>query len=341
MKVIIYGTGQVWKELGWDMPNETEIIAYADSHEEKCTSKNGGVLYDGKPVYYPNEITTIDFDYVYICTNSESAYEIKNTLISLGIDKNKIRFLFHRYVAGEWSYEYDSENNIIHNVNGIRIRERAGNKSDYQTIGELFVTNCYGVDICHEKTVVIDMGMNIGLASLIFAKNANVSKVYSFEPFKDTYEAALFNFSINGDIGKKIYPQNCAISDFEGNKEISVLTEFAGGRSTESAYTENVEGNYRKENIKYRNAKSVIEEIFNENSNSHFLLKIDTEGSEFPIFESIKNTDLLKKVDVIVMEYHRQPNDLLDCLRNNDFLCISPGNKNIGLIYAIKKHAAC
>ena len=338
-KVVVYGTGQVWRELGWDLPKDTEIIAYADSHENKCTSQNGGLLFEGKPVYSPTELLEVEFDQIYICTNWKNAYDIRGKLLDLGIDRNKITNLYQRYIQGQWNTEYDSDNNLIHNVNGIRIRERKDNESDSETIQELFVTNCYGMDICHKDTVVIDMGMNIGIASLIFAQNENVKKVYGFEPFKDTYEAAVYNFSINKDIGIKIHPFNCAVFDFDGKKEIPVISEFAGGRVTVYEYIENTENyqEYRKENIEYRDAKRVLTEIFNENEGCHFVLKIDTEGAEFPIFKSIRDTNLLKEVDAIMMEYHGLPNELLDVLHKCGFICISPGNKNIGYIYAINR----
>ena len=64
-------------------------------------------------------------------------------------------------------------------------------------------------------------------------------------------------------------------------------------------------------------------------------MKIDVEGSEFPIFDSIKSADLIEKIDAIVMEYHRDPKELLGILRAKNFLCICTGNLHIGMIYAI------
>lgn len=42
-------------------------------------------------------------------------------------------------------------------------------------------------------SIVIDIGANIGLASLFFAARKNVIKVIGYEPLRSTYQKALHN----------------------------------------------------------------------------------------------------------------------------------------------------
>ena len=83
-------------------------------------------------------------------------------------------------------------------------------------------------------------------------------------------------------------------------------------------------------------AKEVLENILSENEGRYVILKIDTEGSEFPIFDSIKNTDILSRIDCIVMEYHRNPAELVDILKHSGYRYHIMGQAPIGYICAFK-----
>ncbi|HLY28259.1 MAG TPA: hypothetical protein VKQ72_18070, partial [Aggregatilineales bacterium] len=57
---------------------------------------------------------------------------------------------------------------------------------DIGTIKEIFADHVYNF-VIGEPLVVLDIGMNIGVASLFFAANPNVQTVYGYEPFQQTY----------------------------------------------------------------------------------------------------------------------------------------------------------
>ena len=334
-KVIVYGIGGTYRELKNDLPDNIEIIAYADSDRGKSTSVTGE-LFEGHSVLSKEELLKTEFDYIYICTTYNNAWDITQDLVSLGIEKQKIRYLYRKYYDSEWNYELDNAGNTIHHVAGLNILERKGDKSDFQTISELLCTNCYSLDFLHDNTVVIDAGMNIGLASLLFAKNEKVKKVYSYEPFKDTFDAAVRNISMNPEIQDKIKPYNFALYNCNEDKEIRVLSDFAGGRTTEFELIENVDDRgERKEYIRYRKASDIISAIIEENAESDIVCKIDTEGAEFSIFEDLEKAKIFGRISSIMMEYHRNPKPLINTLNNYGFICVQNGHKNLGMIYAI------
>lgn len=333
MKIIVYGIGNYYKGHEYLLPKDAEIIAYGDGAIEKATSHTGE-LFRGLKVLLPTEIKDMEYDYLYISTDCGWAILIYEELQELGFPLEKIRFLYRLNSWRNWDNRIDSEGVMVSDIGGIKIREK--NRNDYGVLIEIFERTCYDIDILEKNTVVIDIGMNIGAATLFFAANPNVERVYGFEPFPDTYESALQNIALNDEvIRNKITTFNCALADFDGERDIAVVSETSGWRTTEINVVEKA-SDKRRIKIKYCDAEKVLKGIMAENSQKHIVIKIDTEGSEFPIFRSFKN--LLRRFDAIVMEYHRDPKELLSMLRENGYRCITAGVKAIGMIYAVNRN---
>ncbi len=69
----------------------------------------------------------------------------------------------------------------------------------------------------------------------------------------------------------------------------------------------------------------------------NIFLKLDAEGAEFEILPLLDEKGLLKKVNVLIMEYHREsPLLLLDILSNNGFICFKEEQQNSGIIKAVR-----
>ena len=176
--------------------------------------------------------------------------------------------------------------------------------------------------------------MNIGDSTLFFASNDNVDAVYGFEPFKDTYQQALDNFALNeSNIRNKIHPYCQAVSNFNGTRKIPIVSDESMGRSTALENAENEISNAVE--IEYRRADEVLRQIIKDNEGKPLILKSDTEGSEFEVFDCLKDTDILRYVDAIVMEYHRNPAELINIIEEFGFRYVKTGIK-LGIIYAVK-----
>lgn len=330
-KIIVYGTGEYYKKNKNKLPFDAEVVAYADSNCNNVTSSTGK-LFDGKTILVPEEFGQTDYDYIYICTGFAAGNRIFQNLIRNGIDINKIRFL-NRIDAlteqGGWTYRTGDDQSIISTIGNITIKEKY--PTDFDIVVEVFVNNAYHVNLLLKNVVVIDVGMNIGAVSLYFAGKEWVDKVYGFEPFQDTFQQALENFALNDDsIKRKIHPVNAALSDKEGDIEVPVATENTGWRTILTKSTD-----MRKEKISCKTAADAIGEIIDENKDKKIILKVDTEGSEFAIFDSLKKTDLLQCIDAVLLEYHRNPKEITDLLSANNFKYFLTGQE-IGMIYAVK-----
>ena len=98
--------------------------------------------------------------------------------------------------------------------------------------------------------------------------------------------------------------------------------------------------NVKKETVVIKDAAKEIIPILEENKKRYIIVKCDCEGAEFEIFERFKEKDVIKNVDVIMMEYHREkPDRLVDILTESNFAVqtkIGSVKSKTGYIYAVR-----
>lgn len=171
---------------------------------------------------------------------------------------------------------------------------------------EIFVHEDYNFNVGADA-VVIDIGMNIGFASLYFAAREDVKAVYGFEPFKPTFERAVLNFKINEKTARKIHPCSYGLGDSDKTLTIDYYAEKPGGMSTVRSIHEirrHSRHNTRPETVQIKNAATEIKTIIERHRDQKIVLKCDTEGAEKEIFENLDAAGILKEIDVILLEYH-------------------------------------
>ncbi|WP_019832340.1 FkbM family methyltransferase [Sphingomonas sp. PR090111-T3T-6A] len=214
----------------------------------------------------------------------------------------------------------------------------ARSRDDLTFIGEILFENTYNI-LSSRDTCLIDIGMNIGLATLSFASKPEVKEVHSFEPFPETFERARKNLGLNPALMAKIHAYNIGISDRNWSGEIlAATTSDSGARSTLS-----VAGG-RPTFMELRDAGDTLRPIIESaraNGRS-VVLKVDCEGSEFAIFESLDRAGLFDKIDGFMVEWHamfpdKDQHNLLKPLRDNRFVIFdrSPARGN-GFFYAAR-----
>lgn len=330
VKAIIYGRGAFYDKHKHLLPKNIEIIAYADSSYSRTTSGSGKLI-DGKKVLTPAELESMEYDVLYICTDIPHSRDIYEMLKIFHIDFTKIRFLNRiAYERDNWEYKVLEDKTILSTVGNVTINEKKGTDTDI--LMEIFVRHEYSINLL-PHSIVIDLGMNVGIASLYFASHDEVDKVYGFEPFPDTYQMALDNFNLNSyEIQEKIIPHNMAVTDKEEYKDVAVVTDMPGWRNIRSQ-----DENFPKVRIQCKSAAAVVEEIIKNNPNKKYVLKCDTEGSEYLIFNSLAQADLLSKFDSIVMEYHGDSESIIKMLEANGYRYYQRGRiKDIGTIVAFR-----
>lgn len=157
--------------------------------------------------------------------------------------------------------------------------------------------------------VIVDIGANAGVFALWAAPMASQGRVICIEP---TSVIECLEQSIRQNNLTNVTPVRCAISDSPGTLE---LTEYPGFNAvTHSSDFQPAQWGqffikllWRKhsaEPIKTSCVCRTLEDVLREQGVAKIdLLKVDCEGSEYAIFESVSD-ECLSKVSKIVMEFH-------------------------------------
>lgn len=227
--------------------------------------------------------------------------------------------------------------NFILEINGLSFKVTS--LSNMAVLYEIFIQKIYAIDLNSENVVVVDIGMNVGVASHFFANMPYVKSVYGYEPFPKTFAEALYNSELNPKIKNKLIQHNVGVSNFNGERKISLFE--SGLLSASTSKMENTYGIIEgiEIEIQFIAAIDLLQNVISDNPNSALCLKIDCEGEEYAIFESIKDTNLLDNVICIIVEWHEKGMDsITKILRNKgfQFLHIKNESLNCGMIYAFK-----
>lgn len=198
-------------------------------------------------------------------------------------------------------------------------------------IKEIYFDTCYAFDSGTSYNV-IDIGMNVGFASLYFAQNTYVQKVWSFEPFKKTFQDAEFNFKLNEMISEKIVRNNFGLGNANKSVQVGFNETLKGKNSILSNGAE-----LPTEKIEIRDASAEITSIVDRIPDQSFFIKMDCEGAEFEIFETFASQQIPKNIVGFVIEWHeKNPKPIVKILLQNGFKIQSRGTGIIGILTAIR-----
>jgi FkbM family methyltransferase len=241
---------------------------------------------------------------------------------------------------------------VLEEIDGIKVIKGNDLKLGYMFDGdgilileEIFKVEEYNFNI-GSQAIVIDIGMNIGLASLYFATRNDVEYVYGYEPFKPTYEQAIFNFKINRKFAEKILPFNFGLGDKDKELTFEYYPRSPGRMSTVRTIDEihpSRKYETQKEVVQIKNAANEIKPVIERHKGLKIIVKCDTEGAEKEIFESLDSEGILKKIDIIMIEYHFSYDvPLMEILKRNDFVffkqnIVSLKTGNFGIIRAVRQ----
>lgn len=335
-QIIIYGTGKYYEKYKDKLPKDMRIVAYMDSHEKFATSMTGQFYEGDIPILLPSEWEKVEFDKIYICTDYSNGVQMLLTLMEHIVPLEKISFLNEKLAALNWGWEVTEDKKGVIVTSGD-VSFKLQYITDFYVFREIFFENIYNVGLPYTDCIVIDIGMNIGLATLFFAERSEVSKVYGFEPFLDTYGQAMDNFARNRqEIQDKIIPYNIALYDEDKKMQIAMSCEESGMRDVAASVGE---GKAKQCEITYRAAGKVIADILKRECGKKVVLKCDIEGAEYAVFNSLEEYGCWKGIDVILLEYHGSAYPLQVILKRHGYKFFTMGASDItglGMIYAVK-----
>ena len=208
-------------------------------------------------------------------------------------------------------------------------------------IGEILVDEVYSFD-CTGDAIVIDIGMNRGIASLYFAAKDNILNVYAFEPFGPTRAMAQRNLELNPELARKIETFEYGLGKADTTLEIPYSESVSDLMST--THPGPAKQNLRNETVIVRDAASALAPLLEKHRDQFVIVKCDCEGAEFEIMERLDAENLVESIDGLLMEYHfEEPARLVNILTAAGFAVNvrrdSSKKTTVGLLYAVNMHS--
>jgi FkbM family methyltransferase len=183
----------------------------------------------------------------------------------------------------------------------ISLREKT---SDFHVYGEIFMKEDYKSLIeqykrqfkGHQPTTLIDVGANIGCASIYFKTHFPLASIYAIEAEISNFKQLEKNILLNNY--QNVY---CSHNAFWVNEEeITLDKSFRDGR--EWAFATRPKQDLDKETVKGITFANLLQKYNLERVN---ILKIDIEGAEKWILNDAETMKLIaQKVDFLLIEFH-------------------------------------
>lgn len=347
MKILVVGTGSYYQKRKAGL--QGEIVAFVDNF------KKG--VYEGKEIIHPAGVNKYIYDRIYIM--SVHFISIGYQLLDLGVEKEKIYFGINLEPYNDFDRNFISDKNqiVINEDNKICYHtpemDIAVNTFDeLSNIREIYGEHSYRFFVGRndKKIVVMDIGANIAGASVFFAQMRNVHAVYAYEPFKDTVQMAEYNIGKNVMAAQKVELIPCGLGVKEEKKKMEYNSDMTCGLSTLEHVSQKAfdmykswgmvnEENSRECEIVIKDICLETERIVKKHTGCYLVIKMDCEGSEYGLVEKLHTSGLLKKVSILMLEWHYNGSRPIEKkLEDNNFAWFSFGKSEmLGTIYAINK----
>ena len=228
-------------------------------------------------------------------------------------------------------------------VRNEKLEFRINDEEELFILTEVFLEGSYNlVSPTKKKIALIDVGMNVGITTLFYASKENVDKVFSFEPFVPTFSMAQQNVKLNKKYSDKIEVNNFGLAKEDSELKLDYSTTQKGrmgigGLPKSAGY---IAAGVSQQKVHLKKAANEFSKIKNKISNHFVVCKIDCEGAEYEIIDSLNNSNLISFVDVYFIEWHEiNPSSIVSSLVSNNYNVIETSFRllNTGMIYAIKK----
>ncbi len=193
-------------------------------------------------------------------------------------------------IQGYYGPREEKKVRTLRTSSGITVHYRP-NRGDIQGIREIFIDEIYRLPEGVEVTGLVDLGANIGLATIWLAKTYNLEGVIAVEPLPENTRLLRTNARANG--------VPCQVIEAAVGLEHGV-TYFA---VTESSNMGHVADTGREIPL------VALLEIINDVTFAQPLLKMDIEGMEGPLLQQL-DAAWVKTFSAIVMEMHPEVVDV-------------------------------
>ena len=166
------------------------------------------------------------------------------------------------------------------------------NSTDLMALTNVWMIKEYNIENFNitENDKIIDVGAHIGLFSLLASQFCKSGKIFSFEPTRENFDLLVANLELNQI--KNVFPFNLAVSKNPTKVDL-FLHDDQSAHSVVSKSTKTI-----------RVQSTSLQSIFDKNNiESCKLLKLDCEGAEYEIIDSLPS-EYFQRIENMVIEYH-------------------------------------
>lgn len=158
------------------------------------------------------------------------------------------------------------------------------------------------IDVMRPGDVMLDIGANIGLFSMVGAGAAGVTgEVHAFEPIPENCDRFVENLHLNGFANVRL--NEMAVADYRGQVRLAIDAGMASssGSNTSGCFTISKLTNPVREVIAAVDTiDSYAEEHLRERQIR--LVKIDVEGAEAAVLKGMRSTLAAHRADIVLLE---------------------------------------
>lgn len=160
--------------------------------------------------------------------------------------------------------------------------------------------------LIRDDHIVLDIGANVGLHTVAFARAASQGHVYSFEPVVEMADRLSANVALNGLENVTLVP--CGLGAADDAAEMSVNTGGDGLEGTStiagSVHLDREPDNYERRTVPVRRLDGLIASL--DIKGSIGFIKIDTEGFETWVIEGGMETIRKHRPSMIIEAHSRR-----------------------------------
>jgi FkbM family methyltransferase len=205
-------------------------------------------------------------------------------------------------------------------------------------LNEIFSEGIYDISL-RDEFALIDIGMNVGFSSLYFANKNNCKRVFAYEPVHSTFDLAGKNLDRNA-CSAKIEMFNKGLGYPEREIQVNYTAELKGSIGLYgNSLIKDPPSAANRISLNIEDVSFYLKKNFFEYPGK-FIAKIDCEGCEYEIIERLKDSDILNRVSIFLIEWHKKgPDPIQNILVQNGYyvLMLSEKNEARGMIYAFIK----
>jgi FkbM family methyltransferase len=192
------------------------------------------------------------------------------------------------------------------------------NKEELKNLeNEIFKNEIYSINLNSDNPVIFDLGAHIGLSTLYFKSLYPKSTITCFEPNPNITPLLEENISLNNIGNIKI--EEVALGKKDSKKDFYIDSSGYGAFSTASFKKDAWDGSQKSRSIEVK-----VERLSKYIDRKINLLKMDIEGAEKNVLEELEETDSLRKIENIIIEYHPIKNHkvgkIVNLLEKNSFV---------------------